>query len=238
MVLRYARLNETEQLDLHHLQSLVTPGKTKLVSVAHVSNVLGCVAPVAEIVQAAHDAGALVLLDACQSVPHMPVNVEELGCDFLVASGELKRFTRLRGIASRQCMGLPSLLHCISRFLSLSGCALHVRCKCWYEGLGVIRLSSPLAAGHKMCGPTGVGFLWGKSSVLETMPPWQGGGEMIDQVRTLALVRSGSCAAIKPCAGCKDGKGALRSWMAHNRWRTCGARSGVEALGRNWPILF
>lgn len=121
VVLRYARLNATEQLDLPHLLTLLGP-RTKLVAVQHVSNVLGAVAPVGEIVAAAQGVGARVLLDACQSVPHMPVDVGRLGVDFLVASG------------------------------------------------------------HKMCGPTGVGFLWGRGEVLEGMPPWQGGGEMIDQV--------------------------------------------------------
>ena len=70
-----------------------------------------------------HAVGAKVLLDACQSVPHLPVNVQALGCDWLVASG------------------------------------------------------------HKMCGPTGIGFLWGKYGILDASPPWQGGGEMIDEVR-------------------------------------------------------
>jgi len=123
VTLRYARLTEGEEtLDMAHLASLIKPGVTKLVSVAHVSNTLGCVNPIAEIAQLAHDAGARLLVDACQSVPHMSVDVGELGCDFLVASG------------------------------------------------------------HKMCGPTGIGFLWGRLDLLEAMPPWQGGGEMIDQV--------------------------------------------------------
>mmetsp|Transcript_26854 Transcript_26854/g.70590 ORF Transcript_26854/g.70590 Transcript_26854/m.70590 type:complete len:253 (-) Transcript_26854:639-1397(-) len=93
-----------------------------MVSVAHVSNTLGCINPVEDIVREAHAVGAKVLIDGCQSVPHMAVDVGRLGCDFLVASG------------------------------------------------------------HKMCGPTGVGFLYGRREVLRDMPPWQGGGEMIDQV--------------------------------------------------------
>ena len=122
-VIRYAKLKEdTETLDLEHLRSLVVPGKTKLIACAHVSNTLGCVNDVAEISSVARAAGAKLLLDACQSVPHMPVDVQALGADFVVASG------------------------------------------------------------HKMCAPTGVGFLWAAYETLEAMPPWQGGGEMIDQV--------------------------------------------------------
>lgn len=122
VVLRYARYDAARGgLDLEHLGSLIGPS-TKLVALAHVSNTLGCLAPVREIVALARAAGAAVLLDACQSVPHMPVDVQELGVDFLVASG------------------------------------------------------------HKMLGPTGIGFLWASLPMLESMPPWQGGGEMIDTV--------------------------------------------------------
>jgi len=121
VVIKYAQLDAHETLDVDHLRSLLTP-RTKLVSIAHVSNTLGCVNPAAEIAEMAHALGAVLMLDACQSVPHMPVDVDALGCDFLVASG------------------------------------------------------------HKMCGPTGIGFLWGRLELLEAMPPWQGGGEMIDTV--------------------------------------------------------
>lgn len=108
--------------DLDHLRQLLTSGRVRLVACVHVSNVLGCVNPVREIAALAHDAGALCLVDACQSVPHMRVDVRELDCDFLVASS------------------------------------------------------------HKMCGPTGVGFLYGKYALLENMPPYMGGGEMIADV--------------------------------------------------------
>ena len=121
VVLKYARLDANECLDVQHLASLITP-RTKLVSIAHVSNTLGCVNPVREVAELAHAAGALLMVDACQSVPHMRVDVSSLGCDFLVASG------------------------------------------------------------HKMCAPTGIGFLWAKYEHLDAMPPWQGGGEMIDTV--------------------------------------------------------
>mmetsp|Transcript_17574 Transcript_17574/g.54640 ORF Transcript_17574/g.54640 Transcript_17574/m.54640 type:complete len:427 (-) Transcript_17574:131-1411(-) len=119
---RYARYDaSTGGMDAEHMISLIGP-RTKLVAFAHVSNVLGSIAPVHRLVAAARAAGAAVLIDGCQSVPHMPVDVQALGADFYVASG------------------------------------------------------------HKMCGPTGIGFLWGRLDVLETMPPYQSGGEMIDQV--------------------------------------------------------
>jgi len=121
VLLNFVGVDEDMRYDLKHLQSLITP-RTKLIGLAHVSNVLGAVNPVKEVVALAQTVGARVLLDACQSVPHMPVNAQALGVDWLVASG------------------------------------------------------------HKMCGPTGIGFLWGKYEVLEASPPWQGGGEMIDEV--------------------------------------------------------
>ena len=120
-VLKFVELTETEELDLEQFKSLVSD-KTKLVSVVHVSNVLGVVNPVEEIIAIAHQHGAKVLLDACQSVPHMPIDVQALDCDWLVASG------------------------------------------------------------HKMCAPTGIGFLYGKLELLRSMPPFLGGGEMIADV--------------------------------------------------------
>jgi len=121
--LRHVGLNKDKSnIDLDELQSVLEEGNVKLVSTAHVSNVLGCELDVRRVGEMAKKHGAKVLLDACQSVPHMPIDVQQLGVDWIVASG------------------------------------------------------------HKMCGPTGIGFLWGTSDVLETMPPWMGGGEMI-QVR-------------------------------------------------------
>ena len=96
--------------------------RTKLVAVTHVSNVLGCVSPVEEIVERAHQVGAVVVLDGAQSVPHRPVNVTKLGVDFLAFSG------------------------------------------------------------HKLLGPMGIGVLWGKMELLEQMPPFLTGGEMIESV--------------------------------------------------------
>ncbi|KAK9123403.1 hypothetical protein Sjap_013005 [Stephania japonica] len=123
-VLKFVSLNEKQVPDLEELKEMLNSPrrKTKLVVIHHVSNVLGSVLPVEEIVGWAHDVGAKVLVDACQSVPHMEVDVRSLGVDFLVASS------------------------------------------------------------HKMCGPTGVGFLYGKTEVLGSMPPFLGGGEMIADV--------------------------------------------------------
>lgn len=120
--LRYIPLTDSGELDLSKLDTLLTP-RTKLVSFVHVSNVLGTVNPVAELVAAAHAVGAKVLVDGAQSVPHMPVDVQVLDADFLVFSS------------------------------------------------------------HKMCGPTGIGVLYGKRELLEAMPPWQGGGDMIREVK-------------------------------------------------------
>jgi cysteine desulfurase / selenocysteine lyase len=119
--LRFVQLTPDGEFDFGHYQSLVND-KTKLVSVAHVSNTLGCINPVKDIIGLARQYGAKVLLDACQSAPHMPIDVQDLDCDWLVASG------------------------------------------------------------HKMCGPTGIGFLYGKLSLLRAMPPFLGGGEMIADV--------------------------------------------------------
>ncbi|MGK7919969.1 MAG: SufS family cysteine desulfurase [Trichodesmium sp.] len=120
-VLKFVELTETGEFNFEQYKTLVSD-KTKLVAVAHVSNVLGCTNPVKEICQIAHQNGAKVLIDACQSVPHIVVNVQELDCDWLVGSG------------------------------------------------------------HKMCAPTGIGFLYGKLELLEEMPPFLGGGEMISEV--------------------------------------------------------
>jgi cysteine desulfurase/selenocysteine lyase len=119
--LRWFGVTADGRLDLSAIDDLITE-RTKLVAFAHQSNVLGTVNPVAMLADRAHSVGALVLVDAAQSVPHMPVNVAELGADFV-------GFT-----------------------------------------------------GHKLCGPTGIGVLWGRRELLDEMPPFLGGGEMIETV--------------------------------------------------------
>ncbi len=120
-VLKFVELTADEAFDLEQYQSLLSD-RTKLVSVVHASNTLGCINPVQEITALAHRYGAKVLIDACQSAPHLPLDVQALDCDWLVASG------------------------------------------------------------HKMCAPTGIGFLFGKLDLLRSMPPFLGGGEMIADV--------------------------------------------------------
>jgi cysteine desulfurase/selenocysteine lyase len=121
VVLRFAPLLPDGALDMEALEHLITP-RTRVVSVVHMSNVLGTVNPVQRISELCRAAGAVLVVDACQSVVHAPLNVHELGADFVAFSG------------------------------------------------------------HKLYGPTGIGVLWGRSERLEALPPWQGGGEMIDRV--------------------------------------------------------
>jgi cysteine desulfurase/selenocysteine lyase len=119
--LRFVPVCDDGTLALDPLPSLLTR-EVKLFAFTHVSNSLGTINPVAELCQKARNVGALTLVDAAQSAGHMPVNVRELGCDFLAFSG------------------------------------------------------------HKMCGPTGIGALYGRAEILDSIPPWHGGGEMIVSV--------------------------------------------------------
>ena len=120
-VLRHVGVTETGELDLDDFRSKLSD-RTRLVSLVHISNTLGCCNPLELVIPAAHAAGALVLVDACQSLAHHRTSVSDLGADFLVGSS------------------------------------------------------------HKLCGPTGMGFLWAKEALLDSMPPFLGGGEMIQDV--------------------------------------------------------
>ena len=120
---RFLDIDGGGRLRLDQLDSLLGE-RTRAVSVAHVSNVLGTVNPVAEIARRAHAAGAVVFVDGAQGAPHLPVDVQALGCDAYAFSG------------------------------------------------------------HKMCGPTGTGALWARLDLLDAMPPYHGGGEMITAVTT------------------------------------------------------
>ena len=119
--LRVAPLRADGSLDLPAFEALLSD-RTKIVSVAHVSNVLGSINPIAQLAQLAHAKGAIIVVDGAQSAPHMQVNVEALGIDAYVCSA------------------------------------------------------------HKVYGPTGIGIVWGKRSLLEQIPPYQYGGEMIEHV--------------------------------------------------------
>jgi cysteine desulfurase/selenocysteine lyase len=117
-VLKVAPINRRGELEFDEYLKLLSP-RTRLVGTAHVSNALGTVLPVKRMAEAAHAAGAVVLVDGAQAVPHIPVDVQALGADFYAFSG------------------------------------------------------------HKLYGPTGIGVLYAREALLEAMPPWQGGGDMI-----------------------------------------------------------
>ncbi len=119
--LKWFGLTDDGRLDLSKLDEVITE-RTKVVSIVHTSNILGTVNPVAAIARRAHDVGAMVVVDASQTAPHMPLDVTALGADFVAFTG------------------------------------------------------------HKMCGPTGIGVLWGRGELLDALPPFLGGGEMIQTV--------------------------------------------------------
>ncbi len=122
VTVRYVPLLDDGTLDMEAYRKLLSEEHVKLVAVAHMSNVLGTIHPIAEMARLAHEHGALILVDGAQSVPHMPVDVQALDVDFFTFSG------------------------------------------------------------HKMLGPTGIGILYGRRDLLEEMPPWMGGGDMISRV--------------------------------------------------------
>ena len=119
--LRWFGITDSGRLDESGLEDVVNE-RTKIVSYVHMSNLLGTVNPTSRITARAHEVGAVVMLDCSQSVPHLPVDVADLGADFIAFTG------------------------------------------------------------HKMCGPTGIGVLWGRSELLNEMPPFLGGGSMIETV--------------------------------------------------------
>ena len=119
--LKYLPLTESGELDFSQSEKYFTK-KTKIISITHMSNVLGTVNPIKKISKIAKSIGAVFVVDGAQSVSHMPVDVQSLGCDFLAFSG------------------------------------------------------------HKMLGPTGIGVLWGRLDMLESLPPFMAGGEMIETV--------------------------------------------------------
>ena len=121
-VLRVAPINEHGELIMDEFKALLN-NRTKIVSIAHVSNVLGTVNPIADIIRLAHEVGAKVLIDGAQAIAHIPVNVVDLDADFYAFSG------------------------------------------------------------HKVYAPNGIGVLYGKRELLDSMPPFMGGGEMIETVR-------------------------------------------------------
>jgi cysteine desulfurase/selenocysteine lyase len=120
-ILKVIPITDSGEIDLDAYKKLLS-NRTKIVSIVHLSNVLGTINPVTEMGRLAHDMGALFIVDGAQSTPHMPIDVQALGCDFFVFSS------------------------------------------------------------HKMFGPTGVGVLYGKAEHLDRMPPFLGGGDMVDQV--------------------------------------------------------
>jgi len=119
--LKVVPINDRGEIEMEHLAGLLS-SRTRIVSVAHVSNALGTVNPVKEIVRLAHQRDIPVIVDGAQAVAHLPVDVQDLGCDFYVFSG------------------------------------------------------------HKIYGPTGIGAVYGKFELLDTLPPYQGGGDMIESV--------------------------------------------------------
>ena len=120
-VVRYLPVDLQGYLDVSALDTMLSQ-KTRIVSIAQMSNVLGTIMPIEEVTRRAHAVGAVVLVDGAQGVPHLPTDVQAIDCDFLAFSG------------------------------------------------------------HKMCGPTGIGVLWGRRDLLEAMPPFLTGGEMIRRV--------------------------------------------------------
>ncbi len=162
-VLKVAPITDGGVLRLDAMGDLIGP-RTKLVAVAHVSNALGTVNPVAKVARMAHDRGALLLVDGAQAAPHLPIDVRALDADFYAFSP------------------------------------------------------------HKAFGPTGIGVLYGKAALLEAMPPWQGGGDMISSVSFAGTTYNRLPWKFE--AGTPDIAGAI------------GMAAAIEYVGRlGWPAL-
>jgi cysteine desulfurase/selenocysteine lyase len=166
--LRVAPINDRGELLVDEMERLLTP-RTRLLAMAHVSNALGTINPVRQIIEMAHRRGVPVLLDGAQAAPHLPIDVGALGCDFYVFSG------------------------------------------------------------HKMFGPMGIGILYGKEALLEEMPPYQGGGDMIlsvtfekTQYNTLPYKFEAGTPNVEAAIGLGSAIDYLRQWdpeqlLAHER---------------------
>lgn len=159
--LQFVGVDDDGRLRLDELDRLLADRKTKVVTLTHVSNVLGTVNPVREIADRAHAAGALVVLDAAQSAPHLPIDVGALGVDFAAFSG------------------------------------------------------------HKTLGPMGIGALWGRTDLLDSMPPCMGGGEMIREVHTDRITYQSSPARFEagtPNVGGAIALAAALDYLEHVGW--------------------
>jgi len=130
-VIKFAECNENGEVDIEEIKKLIT-NKTKIIAVTHLSNVTGAIMPIKKIVDLANEKNIPVLVDGCQSAPHLKIDMQELGCDFYAIS----------------C--------------------------------------------HKMYGPTGLGVLYAKKKWLDVLPPYQGGGGMIEEVRKDKVIFPGS----------------------------------------------
>jgi cysteine desulfurase / selenocysteine lyase len=178
-IVRFVDIDAEARIDMDRFRATLSE-RTRIVAVGHVSNAVGTIHPVREIVSLAHDAGALVLVDGAQGAPHLKVDVQELGCDFYALSG------------------------------------------------------------HKMCAPMGIGALWGRQELLDGMPPYQGGGEMIDYVGTdgstykksphrfeAGTPNVGGAIALAAAADYLDGLGHDALWAYEQEL----VRHGLERLG-------
>ncbi|HTP55947.1 MAG TPA: SufS family cysteine desulfurase [Thermoplasmata archaeon] len=175
VALDFVDVDDAGRLRLDEFDRKLVRGSTKVVSITHVSNVLGTVNPVREIAEKAHDAGALVVVDAAQSAPHRPIDVGALGADFLAFSG------------------------------------------------------------HKMLGPMGIGALWGSAARLRELPPYMGGGEMIQEVHTDRVAFREPPTRFEagtPNVGGAVGLGAAIDYLGGIGWD--GVRSHARSLTRHF----